>query len=116
MPSDQPALDRLERVLLELAEALPAALQEFRALCETPPRDGSQAEIDGRTVDEAMTLDEAAEYTGCSLGTVRAAAVSGRLKSTQPEPHGRRRTTRADCDAWLQGGTPVPPLRRRRRT
>lgn len=121
MPSDQPtvqlAFDRLERVLLELAEALPAALQELRALQATPPEAGSHTDvIDDHAVEEVITLDEAAEYTGYSLGAVRAAAASGRLKSTQQEPHGRRRTTRADCDAWLHDSRPSPPRRRRTTT
>jgi excisionase family DNA binding protein len=120
MPSDepttQPVFDRLERVLLELAEALPAALQELRALYEARPEAGSHIDvIDDHAADEVMTLDEAADYTGYSLGTVRAAAASGRLNSTQQEPHGRRRTTRADCDAWLQDSR-LHPARRRKKT
>ena len=119
MPADQPsaqsaALERLERVLLELAEALPAALKELGGLGPAAGNGPLSDSIDDHADTDSITLDEAAEYTGYSLGTIRAAATSGRLKSTQPEAYGRRRTTRADCDAWLQEGTPGWPRRRRK--
>lgn len=52
-----------------------------------------------------LTTAEAAEYTGRHPGTVRAAAASEALQSTQAGRGRGRRYRREWLDAWLEGST-----------
>lgn len=50
----------------------------------------------------------AAEYTGYSVGTIRKALASGRLKGFQPGRKCDWRITSADLDRWVMGEQPTP--------
>jgi excisionase family DNA binding protein len=50
----------------------------------------------------ALTVREAAEYSGLSPGAIKAAIEGGKLKATKLGPRGARVVKRADLEAWVK--------------
>lgn len=61
--------------------------------------------------DTWLTPSEAAAYCRKHPDTVRAAAIEGRLRSSQHSPRAHRRYRREWLDAWLMGEEPPAALR-----
>ena len=65
---------------------------------------------------EWLGADDAAEYTGYSVHTIRDAAASGELSGTRRPGTTRSKWKfrRADLDAWLEAGRRTAPRAGRR--
>lgn len=50
-----------------------------------------------------FSTEQAAEYAGCNVQTIRKAAASGALTAGQRSVKGRWRIHRDALDAWLRG-------------
>jgi excisionase family DNA binding protein len=98
---EAPARQALQRQARPSAEA--QAIGRFEDLVSIAEAvKGAQA---GLPLDRklALTVREASEYSGFSLGAIKAAIEGGKLKASKLGPRGAWVVKRADLERWVKG-------------